>query len=313
MTTRNDILDFYAQPASLTSAGRHARLLAPLPTEPRDLLPIVQGLVVYDVVASDFYGVTVPKAREAEIHLRSAEEMLRRLVALDDRPLAEVRTADKRLAGRCHHFVRLLLAMLRAKGMPARARCGFGSYFNPPCFEDHWVVEYWNAREARWALADPQFDDVWREKLKIGHDVLDVPRDRFLVAAEAWTQCRTGRADAARFGIEFEKLRGLWFIAGSLVRDVAALNAMEMLPWDVWGAQPRPDEHLGPQRLAYFDRLAALTLDPDASFAELRALFTDDEGVAVPEAVFNALRRRPESVPIATASEHQLGRDLHLS
>ena len=40
-------------------------------------------------------------------------------------------------------------------------------------------------------------------------------------------------------------------------------------------------------------------LDPDASFAELRALFTNDEGAAVPETVFNALRQRPERVPIA--------------
>src|SRR5258708_26570766 len=31
--------------------------------------------------------------------------------------------------------------MLRAKGIAARVRCGFGSYFNPGYFEDHVVCE----------------------------------------------------------------------------------------------------------------------------------------------------------------------------
>ena len=30
-------------------------------------------------------------------------------------------------------------------------------------------------------------------------------------------------------------MRGLWFIAGNLIRDAAALNNMETLPWDVGG------------------------------------------------------------------------------
>jgi hypothetical protein len=101
-----------------------------------------------------------------------------------------------------------MVSMLREKGVPARARCGFGAYFNPPNYEDHWVCEYWNGVERRWVLADPQFDDVWCKRLDIGHDVLDVPRDQFLVAAEAWEQCRRSERDPERFGIAFAGLRG---------------------------------------------------------------------------------------------------------
>src|SRR5262245_53343946 len=111
--------------------------------------------------------------------------------------------------------------MLRAKRVSARARCGFGAYFNPPYFEDHWVCEYWHAAESRWALADPQFDEVWRAELDIDHDILDVPRDRFLVAGDGWAECREGRADPSMFGIQFADFRGLWFIAGSIIRDLA--------------------------------------------------------------------------------------------
>jgi hypothetical protein len=69
-----------------------------------------------------------------------------------------------------------------------------------------------------------------------------------------------------------------------------------MLPWDVWGAQPRPNETLSDDQLAFFDRLASLTREPDASFDELRKLFEDDERLRVPATVFNSLLNRSEPV-----------------
>jgi hypothetical protein len=35
-------------------------------------------------------------------------------------------------------------------------------------------------------LVDPQFDEVFGERLRIGHDYLDVLRDQLIMAAEAW-------------------------------------------------------------------------------------------------------------------------------
>lgn len=156
-----------------------------------------------------FYGFTIPDKRKSETHLRSIERMLDRLLAIDDQPLSVARPVDKRLIGICHHFALLLVAILRAKGIPARYRCGFGSYFNPPYFEEHVVCEYWNALQARWVIVDPQFDKVWREKLEIDHDILDVPRDGFIMAGDAWVQCRSGVADPSKFGIFKGDLRGL--------------------------------------------------------------------------------------------------------
>lgn len=294
MTTHQQILDFYAQPSPLTSAGRFAPLFAELPSEVEALVRIIQGLGIYDVVASSFYGCTIPEARSSEIHLRSLEQMLEQLLALDNQPLSVARTPDKRVACRCHNFTRFLVALLRSKGIPARSRCGFATYFNSGYFEDHWVCEYWSAEATRWLLVDPQFDAVWCDKLKIDHDVLDVPRDRFLTASDAWTQCRTGNADSAKFGINFVDLRGLWFVAGNLVRDVAALNKMEMLPWDVWGAMPPPHESLTTDQLVFFDALARLTRTPEAVFAELRTRYDTDNRLRVPATVFNAVLNRPE-------------------
>jgi hypothetical protein len=187
--------------------------------------------------------------------------------------------------------------------VPARSRCGFAAYFNPPNFEDHWVCEYWDAQDRRWRLADPQIDDVWRRRLGIHFDTLDLPRTQFLTASDAWRRCRSGQADEQQFGISFAGLRGLWFLAGSLVRDMAALNKMEMAPWDVWGAQPQPRAEFD---LAFFDELAALTRDPERTFAELRRRYDSDDHLRVPPIVFNALNRRPETINRPTHSGHTI-------
>ena len=288
-------LEYYRQPAGMTRFGRYVPLTATLPSGVTALVPIVQGLAIHEYMASA-YGFEIPESRKSEIHIRPVEMMLEQLLIIDNDPLTAARPPERRLVGVCHHPMLFLVTMLRSQGVPARGRCGFGSYFNPGYFEDHWVCEYWHEREGRWVLVDPQFDEIWRQELSISHDVMDVPRDRFLVAGDAWTLCRQGGADPARFGIFKGNLRGLWFIAGNLVRDVASLNKMEMLPWDVWGAMPAPGAELTEVQLRFFDQLALLSRSPDSDFDELLGIYGADEGLRVPAAVFNSLLHRQETV-----------------
>jgi hypothetical protein len=49
-----------------------------------------------------------------------------------------------------------------------------------PCYH------HWNAAEARWILVDAQIDELQRAKLHPDFDLLDVPRDRFVIAGDAW-------------------------------------------------------------------------------------------------------------------------------
>jgi hypothetical protein len=55
--------------------------------------------------------------------------------------------------------------------------------------------------------------------------------------------------------------------AGNPVRDVAALNNMEMLPWDVWSAMSGADAALKDDQLYLFDKLAAPHMLPTPSSA----------------------------------------------
>jgi hypothetical protein len=292
--TSQRVLDRYAKQSSFSDPGRHAALLDDLPSDPAGIARIVQGLVIYEHVAEPFYGYPLPEARRAESHIRPVEKIIDAILSLDDRPLNVARAPEKRLVGICRHFMLLAIAIFRHHGVPARGRGGFGAYFNRGKFEDHWVCEYWKLREGRWALLDTQFDETFVRNLSISHDVHDVPREQFLPAPNAWLRCRDGKLNADAFGIEFSKQRGLWFVAGTLVRDVATLNSCEVLPWDVWGAQPLPDTRLATEQLAFFDDIALLAADPDRNFEELRRRFDDDAGLRLPRSVFNALRQREE-------------------
>ncbi len=284
MTTQS-MLESYAEPGPLTTAepGMTATL-AGLPSTLPDLIVAIQGLLIHEPGS----------AQSATGHLRTTHQILGHLLAADPRPLIEPRPPAQRLAGCCRHFTLLAVAALRAHGIPARARCGFARYFVPGLHGDHWVVECWNAATSRWVLADAQLSPESCQALGVTFEPDDVPRDQFVVAGEAWIRCREGKLDPSRCGLEGQGQSGWWWIAGNLVRDVAALAKMELLPWDMWGAMPGPDELINDTVAKDLDQLAAIAADPDTA-AESRALY-DTGRFRVPARVYNFLRRTNEPV-----------------
>jgi hypothetical protein len=246
----------------MTGLGRHAETVAQLPGDLASIVATVQGLFLHEGWASR-YGVQATDPDSA--HLRRTEDLLD---AAGERPLGEARDPADRVLTMCRSFTVVTVAMLRAHGVEARARCGFAAYFVPGFFEDHWVVELRDGD--RWRMADPQIDQLQRDVLGLGFDPLDVPRDQFLPGPEAWRRIRAG-ADPDTFGLSGrDDLRGEWFVAGSVVLDRAAVDGVEALPWDAWDPMPGPDD---PVDVALFDRVAA-----------------GEEPVTVPDKVFNTRR-----------------------
>ncbi len=288
-------LAYFTAHSPMTNPGRHADRLEAAPTDLADLCRTVQGLQLH-IFWAERYGVRLPEARQAEVQIRSVAAKIDRLLALDPRPLSEARPPEARLVGNCRDFTVLLTALLRQQGVPARARCGFGRYFIPGHFEDHWVCEYWHSGEARWVLVDAQLDELQRQALSIGFDPLDVPRDQFVVGGQAWQACRSGQADPNAFGIA--DLKGLWFVRGDLVRDVAALNKVELLPWDGWGLADARDEDLTAADLALLDEVAELTAGDVPDFDQVRALYQNNAGLRVPDVIRSYTAQGVASVPL---------------
>jgi hypothetical protein len=288
-------LPYYTKPGPMTTPGQQGALLRDLPAGVAGLAEVLHGLIIHEHIAG-LYGVTLSDEYRASVHVRRAEDLLGLIHARDNRSLGVPREPSARLPGNCRHFTVLMVTMLRAQGVPARARCGFGGYFGNGLFEDHWVCEYWNSSEQQWKLVDAQIDARQLEIFTVDFDLTDVPRDRFLIAGDAWARCRAGAADPSAFGLSLIKESGLWWIAANLMRDAAALCNIELLPWDVWGVMPGPDAEIGADELVLFDQLAGLTKMADGAFDLLQQVCADDERLMVPPAVRNSLRNREEPI-----------------
>jgi hypothetical protein len=272
-------LEYYAAPGWMTDVRQHAALLQSLPGDIPALCRVVQGNLLH-VFWAERYGVLLSDERKQEVNIRRASTMLARIQAVDDRSLTVPRPPEKRLVGNCRDFSVLCCALLRYQGIPARPRCGFGTYFEKNEYTDHWICEYWNAEQGHWIGVDAQIDEKQSKTLAITFDPQDVPDDRFWRGGKAWQACRAGKADPKTFGI-FD-MHGLWFIRGNLLRDMAALNKMELLPWDGWGLIEYDDQALSADDLALLDHVAALTLADDSAFNDVRTLYENEPRLKVP-------------------------------
>jgi len=288
-------LTYFSEFGRLTNPGPYVDFYADLPSDVPSLVKVVQGLVVH-VFWAERYGLTLSQDRQAEVQLRTMERRIARTLELDPGSLIAARLNEKKTVGNCRDFSVTLASMLQSKGVPARPRCGFGTYFMPDHIEDHWVCEYWNDVERRWVLVDAQLDDLQRNVLKISFNTLDVPRDQFIVGSAAWKMCRSGQADPNRFGI-FD-MNGIDFVKGNFIRDVASLNKMELLPWDCWGLILSDYASLPPDDLSLFDRLADLTQTDVPDFENVRQIYESDSRLSVGESIQSYVNGNFERIEI---------------
>lgn len=263
----------YSQPGLFTSLdATQLHLMDALPGDPVGICAVAQGLVIqpHDAVTS---GVGQDRIPEKDI--RPASELLAVLTALDPSRLHHARAPEKRVVGTCRHFTVLACAFLRARGIPARARCGFGTYFREGHGFDHWITEYWD--DHRWVRVDTEH----LGKGYVDH-LEDLAPGEFLTGGEVWTRYRAGLVDGQRFGVPgTDHAWGPAEIMGNAVRDLAALCNREMLPWDEWGRMTAAFEgETGDDYDQLIDTLADTCAEDDLQ--ALTDLFSHED-LAVPD------------------------------
>jgi hypothetical protein len=224
----DDVLD-YCRPGPFTSLdSNQLRLLEGLPEDPVGVCAAVQNLVIQP---ADAAALGVPEDRIAEKNIRPVSKLINALTALNPAPLHQPRTPETRVIGTCRHFATIACAILRARGIASRARCGFGTYFLKDRGVDHWITEYWDEDQNRWVRVDTEH---------LGKKYVDRPDDlapgEFLTGGEAWIQYRNGVIDPDLYGVAgTDHAWGAHEISGNAVRDLAALCKQETLNWDEWG------------------------------------------------------------------------------
>ncbi|MFE7274082.1 transglutaminase domain-containing protein [Streptomyces sp. NPDC057623] len=219
----------YAQPGPFTTLDAwQLPLIEGLPDDPVGICAAVRGLVIQP---SDAAELGIPEARTAEKNIRPVNRLIATLTALDPAPLHRPRTPATRVIGTCRHFATIACAFLRARGVAARARCGFGTYFQQGRGFDHWITEYRDDDQGRWVRVDTEH---------LGGNFVARPDDlapgEFLTGGEAWARYRDGVLDPFMFGTAgTDHAWGPHEISGNAVRDLAALHRHETLNWDEWG------------------------------------------------------------------------------
>ncbi len=260
---------FYTAHSRFSDPGPFAGPLAGLPADLTALQAAIDGLLIHVwKVRRDTPQRLQPGAHA--VATRHVRRLLDHLLALDAQPLTVARPPERRVIGDCRHFALLLTTILRERGIPARARCGFATYLEETHYQDHWVCEYWDDRRQRWVMEDA---DLQRH---------DVPADEFITGGRACQRCRHDAA-GNQFGFDPD-LRGQWVTRVNLVRDFAALNGFESVSGDAWGLALTDEAALTAGDLAVLDRAARLSPSDDA-LAERQALYAASDGLRAPAVI----------------------------
>lgn len=297
----SELLHFYRTPAPVTDLAKYATLIDWLTDDIRAIYQVVQGLLIHGGWLGT-YGITMQREQTYDTQIAYMTDLLDKALELDPRSLSIPRSPERRVICCCREFATLMCAILRHKGMPARSRCGFATYLAyPGYYEDHWVCEYLDAQEQRWVMVDPQVDPLQQSQLKLHINPLDVNGEQFITAGHAWKMCRTGAVGPDRFGIcddpkpyGLDSLYGLWFARGQLLRDLAALNKVETVPylvlleqgrdWCSWRLVGADDASLTADDMALLDRAADVAISA-TSLPEITALYNDHPDLQPPMAI----------------------------
>ena len=271
-------LEYYSTAGKLTNLAGYMETIDELTDNPEFICQIVQGLMIHGGWIKVYNIEQKHRSLSNSLYM---SDLLGEIINADQRSLTIPRLPENRVIGDCCRFSTLSCAILRAKGIPARSRCGFSVYLGwKGSLEDHWIVEYWNGE--RWVMNDPQIDPFQLSKLNTwGYNQLSIqaelhvpnPHDLtdqdFITAGKAWQMCREGTISPKICGID--DLHGLWFVRGQLLRDFAALNKIEIVPylsgiemsfdWSIWELMSKSDDELSKNEFELLDTIAALTLN----------------------------------------------------
>lgn len=216
---------FYASHSVYSEPGPYRETLMRRGVEPKSIARWISSFMQHPRGSeSEERGFKPEQA--ADLELRSVAEILSVAVK---RNLLEGESAQHKVGGVCRDFAIVAVSGFRERGIPARLRVGFADYLVPGHWEDHWLCEWHDC--GRWKRLDVEFAAIDG----FPFDTMDVPRERFLTAGEAWLRIKDEQEIASRFGVSSLALGGEWFVAGSVLREVAALRKLELKPWDYWG------------------------------------------------------------------------------
>jgi len=221
--TIEQIPSFYHTPGPYTSPGEFRQLLQALPDDHKEIIKFIKQVLIHPVDARNYkVRFNYRKALRSSVDHRSIDDILAnpQVHALLSLNRIDLRSdPSQRGILSCDHHALLFATILRLKGKPVRARCGYAAYLVPGKLTPHWICEVFNESKQRWQFVDPE-----RAKFKF-------EKGAFLPAGKVWLDVRQRRLELAQILPDYPR-RGLDAIKYRLLNDVNALMKNELLHYD---------------------------------------------------------------------------------
>ena len=301
--TSKNALDFYSTQSVFSDPKENKYLFENLPDSIEELCEIIRGVIVHQDDTKKIYNFDIPEHRQLESNTRYVSKILQRIVELQGDKLTVVCKPEKRFIGVCRDFAIILCSILRYKNIPARLRCGFATYYERSWYVDHWLCEYWNARQNRWILVDTEVNDAVRKTYDIepSFNSFDVSYKQYILSGKAWLMCRSGKANPKKFGVPSINIAGLWFVRGNLLRDFTALNKVELLPWDYTKFSDKQFNNISelPEKeIRLVDRLAEAVINVYDDWGKVRELYKNNSQLQVQKKVTSYTTLGPKEIEL---------------
>ena len=294
----NKILEFYKSTSSFTDLGFYKEFAKNLPDDIDELCILQRMQIIHPVAFKDkdirnkkecFWGdmtkVPVTRLEYEDDIFPTAQSILAELLRKNPNYIREREAKDK-VHVTCRGQAILLASILKAKGIPARARSGFAPYIKyDGVAYDHWITEYYDYNKDRWVLVDA---DEHCPDHEMGFDLNDIPNDRFLFGANAWLGIRNGKikensilyaSDPPTLGLK-AAIRGLFYDFHSLMND-------EIIFLHIPKYICEKNYKLNEEELIELDNLAKLILEPDKNFDKLFKIWNTNTKFRIMQGALN--------------------------
>lgn len=282
-----EILEFYKQTSQFTDLGYYKEFAKNLPDDVDELCVLQRMQIIHPVAYKDkdirrksncFWGdmtkVSITRLNYEEDYFPTAQSMIAELLRKNSNYNIKREAKDK-IHITCRGQAILLASILKAKGIPARARSGFAPYIKYDGISyDHWITEYYNQKENVWKLVDA---DEHCPNHEMEFDLNNIPYDKFIFGANAYLGLRNNSikpksilyaSDPVTLGMK-AALRGLFYDFHSLMNN-------EIIFLHIPRYIKEKNFHLSEEEYKELDNLAILMLEPDKNFKKLKYIWENN-------------------------------------
>lgn len=282
------ILQFYKQTSSYTDLGLYKERVLKFSDDIKELCILQRRQIIHPaklkygnirVEINEFYGdvssIPIYRMNYEDDIFPTGMSMLGELLRKDPEYSLN-RLPNDKIHVTCRGQAILLSSILKTKNIPSRVRSGFVGYITEDGVNyDHWLVEYYNQTQQKWVLVDPDFsaNDEYIQKLQ----TLDLPRDKFISAAEAWLGLRNKKYNekdiyyASKDGTvgKLAAMRAIFYDFHCLMNDEIIFLHLPKYIVD-------KNFKLNEKELKELDNLAELMLEPDKNFELLKKIWKEN-------------------------------------